>query len=88
MDCPSRERAGWLCDSYFTSQVERHFTGKSLVEHNFLENFIMAENFTDMPESMFAMCYPSDFTSHQYIPNWATTCDFACWRDMAKQINS
>ena len=23
MDCPSRERAGWLCDSFFTSRVER-----------------------------------------------------------------
>ncbi|MBQ7900644.1 MAG: hypothetical protein IJ365_01605, partial [Clostridia bacterium] len=71
MDCPSRERAGWLCDSYFTSKVERHLTGKSLVERNFLENFIMAENFDDIPEYMLAMCYPSDFTSHQYIPNWA-----------------
>lgn len=72
MDCPHRERAGWLCDSYFTSQVERHLTGKSLVERNFLENFIMAENFDDIPEYMFAMCYPSDFTlKNYYIPNWA-----------------
>ena len=27
MDCPSRERAGWLCDSYFTSRVARDVTG-------------------------------------------------------------
>ena len=72
MDCPSRERAGWLCDSYFTSKVEHHLTGKSLVERNFLENFIMAENFDDIPDYMFAMCYPSDFAKKDYfIPNWA-----------------
>ena len=72
MDCPSRERAGWLCDSYFTSKVEHHLTGKSLVERNFLENFIMAENFDDIPDYMFAMCYPSDFAKKDFfIPNWA-----------------
>ena len=26
-DCPSRERAGWLCDSYFSSRAEALFTG-------------------------------------------------------------
>ena len=71
MDCPSRERAGWLCDSFFTSKVEYALTGKSLVERNFLENFIMAEGFTDIPEDMIAMCYPSDFPVLEFIPNWA-----------------
>lgn len=28
MDCPSRERGGWLCDSYFISSVEYVLTGK------------------------------------------------------------
>ena len=27
MDCPSRERAGWLCDSYFTAKTEYVLTG-------------------------------------------------------------
>lgn len=27
MDCPSRERGGWLCDSFFTSRVEFLLTG-------------------------------------------------------------
>ena len=27
MDCPSRERAGWLCDSFFTARVEMDLTG-------------------------------------------------------------
>jgi alpha-L-rhamnosidase len=29
MDCPSRERAGWLCDSFFTSRVEYLMSGKA-----------------------------------------------------------
>ena len=71
MDCPSRERAGWLCDAWFTSQVERELTGKSTVDSCFLENFIMAENFDPVPEGMLPMCYPSDHCDGVYIPNWA-----------------
>ena len=71
MDCPSRERAGWLCDSYFTSRTEYALTGKSEVERNFLENFIMPEKFRVIPEGMLPMCYPSDHYDGTYIPNWA-----------------
>ena len=38
-DCPSRERAGWLCDSYFSSRAEKLFTGGNAVERVFLENY-------------------------------------------------
>ncbi len=71
MDCPSRERAGWLCDSYFTSRVERELTGKSLVEHDFLENFLLPERFIGLPEGMLPMCYPSDHYDGCFIHNWA-----------------
>ena len=71
MDCPSRERAGWLCDSFFTSRVERTLTGKSEVEKQFLSNFIMADPFTDVPEGMLPMCYPSNQHDGLFIPNWA-----------------
>ena len=71
MDCPSRERAGWLCDSFFTSRVEYELTGKSQVEKNFLENFIISKEFNGVHEGMLPMCYPSDFTSISYIPQWA-----------------
>ena len=71
MDCPSRERAGWLCDSFFTARVERALTGKSLVEKNFLENFIYTEGTDDIVEGMFPMCYPADFYTHRFIPQWA-----------------
>jgi alpha-L-rhamnosidase len=71
MDCPSRERAGWLCDSFFTSRVERLLTGKSTVEHSFLENFNMEESYDYLPEGMIPMCYPSDHPNENFIPNWA-----------------
>ncbi len=71
MDCPSRERAGWLCDSFFTSRVERVLTGKSEVEKQFLANFIMPDKFTDVPDGMLPMCYPSNQHDGLFIPNWA-----------------
>ena len=71
MDCPSRERAGWLCDSFFTSRVEHTLTGKSLLERAFLQNFILPESFAFIPQGMLPMCYPSDHYDETYIPNWA-----------------
>jgi alpha-L-rhamnosidase len=71
MDCPSRERAGWLCDSYFASIMEREFTGKSAVTHNFLENYALPEKFDFIPEGMIPMCYPADHNDENFIPNWS-----------------
>lgn len=73
MDCPSRERAGWLCDSFFTSRVERVLTGGSYLERAFLENFLLPDSFGPrVPAGMLPMCYPSDFwEDNMYIPNWA-----------------
>ncbi|MBQ4048534.1 MAG: hypothetical protein IJC93_09215 [Clostridia bacterium] len=71
MDCPSRERAGWLCDSFFTARVERALTGKTEVEDCFLWNFVAHPTDPDLPDGMLPMCYPSDHTDHLYIPNWA-----------------
>lgn len=71
MDCPSRERAGWLCDSFFTSRVERLLTGKSVVEREFLQNFILPGEFPFIPKGMLPMCYPADHPDSKFIPNWA-----------------
>ncbi len=71
MDCPSRERAGWLCDSFFTSRVERVLTGASVLERAFLQNFILPDHFDYLPKGMLPMCYPSDHPNHNFIPNWA-----------------
>jgi len=70
-DCPGRERAGWLCDSYFTSRVAVDLSGNTLVEKNFIENFLLPEKFKYLPDGMLPMCYPSDHTNGSYIPNWA-----------------
>lgn len=71
MDCPSRERAGWLCDSYFTSRVAADLNGHTLIERAFLENFLLPPKFEHLPEGMLPMCYPSDHYDGVFIPNWA-----------------
>lgn len=70
-DCPSRERAGWLCDSYFSSRSEILLTGKNKVERNFLENYALFEKEDKLPNGMIPMCYPSDSMNGDYIPNWS-----------------
>ncbi len=71
MDCPSRERAGWLCDSYFSAIMEKEYTGRSAVARNFYENYALPEKFANLPEGMVPMCYPADHISGTFIPNWA-----------------
>ena len=71
MDCPGRERAGWLCDSFFTARTEKYLTGKNLIEYNFLENYILNETFEYIPNGMVPMCYPADHGNGSFIPNWA-----------------
>ena len=71
MDCPSRERAGWLCDSFFTARVEHDLAARSLIERNFFENFLLPERFEHLPEGILPMCYPADHYNGNFIPNWA-----------------
>lgn len=74
MDCPTRERAGWLCDSFFTGRAERILTGDNLVEKDFLENFLHEDEYdfatADRERGMVPMCYPADQLTGEYIPNW------------------
>lgn len=69
-DCPSRERAGWLCDSYFLARAEYALTGKNTVEENFLENFLHEDIYGKVPKGMFPMCYPADHRFGRHIPSW------------------
>ena len=71
MDCPHRERAGWLCDSFFTARSAMRLSGDTRVEKNFLENFLLPKKFAHLPDGMLPMCYPSDHYDGVYIPNWA-----------------
>jgi alpha-L-rhamnosidase len=70
-DCPSRERAGWLCDSYFSAIMEKDFTGHAAVTHNFYENYALPDSFAFLPRGMIPMCYPADHNDGVFIPNWA-----------------
>jgi alpha-L-rhamnosidase len=76
-DCPSRERAGWLCDSFFTGRAEYFLTGKTAVEDAFLENYRLYAPNGDLPLGALPECYPADvrFPSHrkgepEWIPQW------------------
>ncbi len=70
-DCPSRERAGWLCDSYFTARTEYTLFGRTDVEDAFLENYRLFENDGSYPDGIIPMCYPSDpIIGGKFIPQW------------------
>lgn len=71
MDCPSRERGGWLCDSFFTARAEYALTGSHSVEDAFLENYARPASFPHLPDGMVPMCYPADHFNGNYIANWA-----------------
>ncbi len=70
-DCPHRERAGWLCDSFFTARTAFDLTGKTDVEQTFFENYMLPESFKFLPEGMLPMCYPGDHNDGIFIPSWA-----------------
>lgn len=69
-DCPSRERTGWLCDSFFSSRAEFILTGKNRVEKNGLDCFLSDAGRSDIPSCMPPMCFPNDHKNGKFIPNW------------------
>lgn len=72
MDCPSRERAGWLCDSYFTGIAEHHFFGEVPTETAFLENFRLFDTDSGIyAKGVLPMCYPAQpGRTRLFIPQW------------------
>lgn len=60
MDCPSRERAGWIGDSYFTAKGEYALTGDTKTEDAFLENYRLFVNEGYFPDGVVPECYPAD----------------------------
>lgn len=89
-DCPSRERAGWLCDSFFTGRAEQFFFGETPVEDVFLENYILFKNEGAFPQGALPMCYPSDPNRNgKFIPQWniwfvLEVCEYLCDRHPEK----
>lgn len=70
-DCPQRERAGWLCDAFFSARTEFQMTGKNIVDKCFLENYALAPQLPQLPDGMIPMCYPGDHLCGEFIPNWS-----------------
>ena len=70
MDCPTRERAGWLCDSYYIARGSYALTKNTLVEDDFLENFRL-HGCKSVPDGMLPMCYPSEHWMGRFIPQWS-----------------
>lgn len=72
MDCPQRERAGWLCDSYFSSFGAWQLFGDLSVEKDFIENFMLT-NPDNMWNAFFPEVYPSSKTdpANPGIRSWS-----------------
>lgn len=70
-DCASRERAGYLCDGFFTARAEQFFTNGNKTERNLLENYLLYKNEVYDHDGVLPTCYPSSPKSKdEYIPNW------------------
>ena len=71
MDCPSRERAAWFGDTFFTCRVELWLTGASQVERAHLDALLRGGQRPKLPPGMIPMVYPGDHPGGRFIPNWA-----------------
>lgn len=72
MDCPQRERGGWLCDSQFNGPASWLMFGDLTVEHDFLENFLLTDP-DEKWKSFFPEVYPGVHKSPEEvgITNWS-----------------
>ena len=69
-DCPTRERAGWLGDSYYIAAASYALTKSTLVEEDFIENFLK-HGCKTIPEGMLPMCYPAEHPVGTFIPQYS-----------------
>lgn len=77
MDCPSRERAGWINDLYFSKKPSELLSGDNKVVNQTLINFLLAPELKELPKGMIPMCYPSDHIDGNFIVNnslWFVIC--------------
>ena len=58
MDCPERERGGWLCDSLWTGRAASLMLSDNRVEREYLENFLLTPA-DGMFHSFFPEVYPA-----------------------------
>jgi len=72
MDCPERERGGWLCDSTFTSRAAWMLFGDLSVETDFIENFLLTDP-DAYDNAIFPEVYPGNKNKlgDHGITNWS-----------------
>ena len=58
MDCPERERGGWLCDSLWTARAAALLLSDNRVEREYLENFLLTPA-EGMGHAFFPEVYPA-----------------------------
>ena len=58
MDCPDRERSGWLCDSLWTARAARMMLADESVERAMIENFLFHPS-EECFRAFFPACYPA-----------------------------
>ena len=69
MDCPSRERACWTNDLYYSMQSAEMFFGNDDVIKASVVNVLLDRGLKELPAGVIPMCYPSDHINGQYVPN-------------------
>jgi len=72
MDCPERERGGWLCDSYWTGRAERMLLGGHRVEKDFIENYLSTD-----AANMFRGFFPEAYPGHK--PDYKGCAGITTW---------
>ncbi len=72
MDCPERERGGWLCDSLWTARAARIMLGDQKVERAFLENFLLFP-----AEKIWHAFFPETYPAHR--PDYDTCPGITTW---------
>ena len=70
-DCPSRERAGWINDFYYSSRAYKNLSCSDNAVNASLLNYILCKQIKTIPNGMVPMCYPSEHIDGQFIPNLA-----------------
>lgn len=68
MDCPDRERGGWLCDSLWMGRAEKYLFGDTSINRSMIQNYAYRwKDYRDEPG--FACCYPSGMEAN--MPTWS-----------------
>lgn len=72
MDCPDRERGGWLCDSLWTARAAYMLLSDARVERDFIENFLLTP-----ADGMSNAFFPDVFPGNK--PNYYEDTGISTW---------